>query len=155
MMYWCEDSMDPVIYEAQMDGTSIRPFVTEKIEYPVSLVVDVPSQRLFWADYKKNSIESIRVDQTYVENIHIHQTRMVVTDSRQFASLTRPVSIDVFEGSVFGLMNITGTLFKVDKYNRKILGNSSAHVILKDNIPKITKLRLYQENRQIPMTPGA
>lgn len=146
MIYWCEDAIDPVIYEARMDGTSRRAFVTEKIEYPVSLVVDVPSQRLFWADYKKNSIESIRVDQ---------KSRMVVIDSREFASLTRPVSIDVFEGFVFGLMNITGTLFKVDKYNRKNQNSSSTHVILRDNIQKSTKLRLYQENRQIPMTPGA
>ena len=45
-----------------MKGDRIRQFVYNALEYPVSLVMDHPSGRLFWADKKKHSIESISTD---------------------------------------------------------------------------------------------
>ena len=45
-----------------MTGENVEVFIDWELEYPVSLVIDHPSGRLFWADKKKHSIESIPVD---------------------------------------------------------------------------------------------
>ena len=65
MIYWSEsygNYIFPIIYVSPMTGDSIRQFVYVKLEYPISLVMDHPSGRLFWADKKKHSIESISTD---------------------------------------------------------------------------------------------
>lgn len=139
MMYWCENALNPMIYQAHLDGSNIKSFVKDRLEYPVSLVFDVPSQGLFWVDYKKHTVESINVD---------GESRIVLLDRTKLPSLLFPSSIDVFEGYVYGIMKLTGTLFKVDMY-----GKQDA-VIIKEDLPKTTKIKMYYENRHANTVKG-
>ena len=110
-MYWCEHTFEPVIFSAYMDGSDIMPFFTENLEFPTSLAADPSSQRLFWADMKKHSVESVRFDGTM---------HMVVVDRSADPQLFLPVFIDVFENYVYGLMKYSGKVFKVSKLGNQL-----------------------------------
>ncbi|XP_047139272.1 low-density lipoprotein receptor-related protein 1 isoform X1 [Hydra vulgaris] len=133
-MYWCENSFEPQIFEAYMDGSNVKSFFSENLEFPTSLVVDPASKRLFWADMKKQTIESVVLDGT------LH---MVVIDFSRHPKHFLPVSIDVFEGNIYGLMKYSGSVFKVDKLGK---GHFS---ILKEDLFKTSQLRVYHQSRQL------
>ena len=63
-MFWV-DSANHKIESAWMDGSNIRTVVTVNVSDPTSITVDhYMKARLFWADMKKNVIESSNVDGT-------------------------------------------------------------------------------------------
>ena len=139
-IFWCENTYNPKIYKALIDGTNKTTFISERLVYPTSLQTDLTSQRLFWADMKKHSIESV--------NIVDGSARFVVMDKMDMMNLPFPSSIDVFEGFVYGLTKIGGNLFKVDKFGRQ------AHTVIKSEIPKTSQIRVFQEIRQLPTNAG-
>jgi len=53
-----------VITMAGMDGKNVRTFVSENLEWPKSMTIDYPNDRLYWIDAKSKIIESIRLDGT-------------------------------------------------------------------------------------------
>lgn len=122
---------------AMMDGTAKTIFINTTLQFPVSLVIDQPANRLFWADLKKHSIESINLDGI---------SRLVTIDYHKDPRLRFPYSIDVFEDYVYGIMKESGTLFKVDKFGR----GDSKIVILKAELRKTFQLILYHENKHLP-----
>jgi len=63
-MYWCDWSSLPHIAKAEMDGKNVQIFVYSNLEWPKSLTIDYPNDRLYWIDAKSKSIESIRLDGT-------------------------------------------------------------------------------------------
>lgn len=62
-MFWCDMGF-PHIKIAGMDGKNSSSFITDNLEWPVSLTIDSPNNRLYWLDKKRNVIESIRLDGT-------------------------------------------------------------------------------------------
>lgn len=47
-----------------MDGTLSRQLVTDDILAPAGLAIDYPTRRLYWADMKANTIETVKLDGT-------------------------------------------------------------------------------------------
>ena len=138
-MYYCEDMYQPEINVALLDGTNESIFISDRLMYPTSLQIDLTSQRLFWADMKKHSIESVSLDGS---------SRRIIIDRMNTINLAYPVSIDVFEGFVYGLTRRGGHLFKVDKFGKH------APTIIKKEIAKARQVRVFQENRQLPTNAG-
>lgn len=62
-MFWSDVSVSHIGI-AEMDGKNSSSFITENLEWPVSLTIDYPNNRLYWLDKRKNAIESIRLDGT-------------------------------------------------------------------------------------------
>lgn len=46
------------IMAASMDGTNKRALVQHGVEWPTGLAVDVPTQRIYWANFRTGSIET-------------------------------------------------------------------------------------------------
>lgn len=63
-MYWSDWGTFPHIAVAGMDGKNVRIFVNEKLEWPKSVTIDYPNERLYWVDAKSKMIESVRLDGT-------------------------------------------------------------------------------------------
>lgn len=63
-MFWCNVDRNPHIEMAGMDGKDNSLFITEKLEWPTSITIDHPNNRLYWLDSKANIVESVRLDGT-------------------------------------------------------------------------------------------
>lgn len=56
-MFW--STLDHGIFSASMDGTDKRSLVDRGIEWASGLTIDHSAQRLYWADYRKGTIETV------------------------------------------------------------------------------------------------
>jgi len=61
-MYWCDWSSFSHIAMAGMDGKNFEIIVHENLEWPKSLTIDYPNDRLYWIDAKSKIIESCGLD---------------------------------------------------------------------------------------------
>lgn len=57
MMFW--STLDHGILSASMDGANKQILVDRGIEWATGLTIDHPAQRLYWADHRKGTIETI------------------------------------------------------------------------------------------------
>lgn len=60
-MFWSDVGF-PHIGIAGMDGKNSSVFITENLNWPTSLTIDYPNNRLYWLDKKNYVIESVRLD---------------------------------------------------------------------------------------------
>lgn len=51
-------TLDEGILSASMDGKNKQALVQGGIEWPINLAIDYPTQRLYWADHRKGTIET-------------------------------------------------------------------------------------------------
>lgn len=56
-IFW--STLDNGIMSASMDGMNVETFVDRGVEWATGLTIDHATQRLYWADYRKGSIETI------------------------------------------------------------------------------------------------
>lgn len=56
-MFW--STLDNGILSASMDGTDKQALVDRGIEWANGLTIDYPAQRLYWADHRKGTIETV------------------------------------------------------------------------------------------------
>ncbi|XP_066998103.2 low-density lipoprotein receptor-related protein 2 [Anabrus simplex] len=108
-MFWADSGAAPKIEMAWMDGSKRRPLVTEGIRHPTGLAIDYSMDHmLYWVDTKLNTIELMKQDGS---------NRRVVLKG---GSLNHPISLDVFESSLFWVTHDTGELIKQDKFGRGV-----------------------------------
>lgn len=108
-MLWSDAGSAPKIELSWMDGSKRRPLITEALRHPAALALDLAQERtLYWADTKLDVIESVRLDGT--------GRRVVVRGDL----LRRPVSLDVFESSLYWINRDSGELVKQDKFGRGV-----------------------------------
>ncbi|CAK1544808.1 unnamed protein product [Leptosia nina] len=108
-MYWADAGSAPKIETAWMDGSKRRPIVTENVRHPTGLAIDYAMDHtIYWADTKLNTIEMMRPDGT---------NRKVVLKGE---FLKHPLSLDVFESSLYWVTRDTGELVRQDKFGRGV-----------------------------------
>ncbi|XP_037869964.1 low-density lipoprotein receptor-related protein 2 isoform X2 [Bombyx mori] len=106
---WADAGTAPKIEIAWMDGSKRRPLVTENIRHPTGLVIDHAMDRaVYWADTKLNTIEMMRHDGS--------QRRVILKGDL----LRHPLSLDVFESSLYWVTRDTGELLRQDKFGRGV-----------------------------------
>lgn len=109
-MYWSDTGNSPKIESAWMDGSQRKPLITENIRHPTGLSIDYAmGHALYWADTKLNTIE--RVDGPDGAN------RKIILRGD---SIKHPISLDVFESTIFWVTKDTGELRKQDKFGRGV-----------------------------------
>ncbi|XP_037294723.1 LOW QUALITY PROTEIN: low-density lipoprotein receptor-related protein 2 [Manduca sexta] len=115
-MFWADAGSAPKIEISWMDGSKRRPVVTENIRHPTGLAIDhTMDHSIYWADTKLNTIEMMR---------HDGSNRKVIIKGDL---LRHPLSLDVFESSLYWVTRDTGELVRQDKFGRGV-----AFVISKD-----------------------
>lgn len=63
-MYWSDWGDRPLIAHSTMAGANAVDFVNKSIYWPNGIAIDLPSERLYWADAKLMTLESIKFDGT-------------------------------------------------------------------------------------------
>lgn len=63
-MFWSEWGANPRIERAGMDGSDRMQIVTTKIFWPNGLTLDIPTQRVYFADSKLDFIDFCNYDGT-------------------------------------------------------------------------------------------
>lgn len=108
-MLWADAGSAPKIEIAWMDGSKRRPIVTENIRHPTGLAIDREMDRsIYWADTKLNTIEMMRQDGS---------NRRVILKGD---FLKHPLSLDVFESSLYWVTRDSGELVRQDKFGRGV-----------------------------------
>lgn len=51
-------TLEDGILSASMDGTNKQALIQRGVEWPSGLAIDLPTQRLFWADFRTGTIET-------------------------------------------------------------------------------------------------
>lgn len=79
--------------------------VTQSIQWPTGLCIDYPAQRLYWADHRKGTVESVLLDGSSRQIIH------------RFSQSAKPHKVDVFEDFLYVTL-FDQSLMKLNKYSR-------------------------------------
>ncbi|XP_023030772.1 low-density lipoprotein receptor-related protein 1 [Drosophila willistoni] len=87
IMIW--STLENGILVASLDGSNKKSLVERDVGWPLSLSIDYPTGRLYWADYRKGTIETCRLN---------GKDRNVV---RRFGNRDKPQKIDVFEDYLY------------------------------------------------------
>lgn len=129
-LFWADAGSAPKIEVSWMDGSKRRPLITEAIRHPAGVTIDYSQDhRIYWVDTKLNVIESMRPDGSL---------RKVIIKGDL---LKHPVSLDVFESSLYWVTKDTGELIKQDKFGRGV------QVVVQRNLVNPSGVKVYHENR--------
>ncbi|XP_046995596.1 low-density lipoprotein receptor-related protein 2 [Schistocerca americana] len=129
-MFWADAGAAPKIETAWMDGSKRRPLVTDGIRHPTGLVVDYAMDHtLYWADTKLNYIVRMRQDGS---------NRVDVLKGE---SLRHPISLDVFESSLYWVNRDNGELVRQDKFGRGV------PVVVAKDIESPSGVKVYHKLR--------
>ncbi|XP_072704418.1 low-density lipoprotein receptor [Ciconia boyciana] len=103
-MYWTDWGASAKIAKGGLNGADQFPLVTEGIEWPNGIALDLPSQRLYWVDARLHALSSVDVDGG--------RRRTVLADPRVLA---HPFAIAVFEDTVFWSDVRSGAIFSAGR----------------------------------------
>ncbi|KAL0271000.1 UNVERIFIED_CONTAM: hypothetical protein PYX00_008246 [Menopon gallinae] len=131
-MFWTDSGTIPIIETAWLDGSNRKILVSEAIGHPTGLSIDFAMDHtIFWADTKLNTIESVKPDGS---------ARQVLIRGEY---LKHPISLDVFESSVFWVTRDTGEVVRQDKFGR------SDPVVLAQDLLNPSGVKVYHEARYV------
>jgi len=102
------------IESAALDGTGRKVLVQSKIVWPTDLCVDYANRRLYWTDFKKRTVESVRLDGT--------DRRIVWSFSLNGSHTYQPYKLDVFEDRLYVLLRDPLNVLILDKFGRRDRG---------------------------------
>ncbi|KAM8793888.1 low-density lipoprotein receptor [Eudromia elegans] len=89
-MYWTDWGVSAKIAKGGLNGADRFALVTESVEWPNGLTLDLPSQRLYWVDSRLHALCSVDADGG--------NRRTLLSDAR---ALAHPFAVAVFEDTVF------------------------------------------------------
>ncbi|XP_064102114.1 low-density lipoprotein receptor-related protein 2-like [Macrobrachium nipponense] len=109
IMFWTDIGSIPKIETSWMDGSKRRILVSDTISQPTGLTIDYAMEHaIYWIDAKLNKIEMMREDGS---------KRTLVASGSQ---LKHPLSLDVFESSLYWVTRDSGEIYKMDKFGRGV-----------------------------------
>ncbi|XP_042300089.1 low-density lipoprotein receptor-like [Sceloporus undulatus] len=85
-MYWTDWGMSAKIAKSGLNGVDNFSLVTEGVQWPNGITLDLVNQRLYWVDSKYHSVSSIDVDGGNRKTILVNEEK-----------LAHPFAITVFE----------------------------------------------------------
>lgn len=108
-MFWTDIGSIPKIETSWMDGSKRRILVSDSISQPTGLAIDFAMEHtLYWVDAKLNKIEMMREDGS--------RRTLVATGNH----LRHPLSLDVFESSIYWVTRDSGEIYSMDKFGRGV-----------------------------------
>lgn len=129
-LYWTDAGSAPKIEVSWMDGGRRKPLIVDGIRHPAGITIDYDQEhRIYWVDTKLNIIESVKPDGAL---------RKVILRGEQ---LRHPISLDIFESSLYWVSRDTGDLIKQDKFGRGV------QVVVQRDIANPAGVKIYHENR--------
>ncbi|XP_074881208.1 low-density lipoprotein receptor isoform X2 [Buteo buteo] len=103
-MYWTDWGASAKIAKGGLNGADQFPLVTEGIEWPNGITLDLPSQRLYWVDSRLHALSSVDVDGGH--------RRTLLADPQV---LSHPFAVTVFEDTVFWSDVLSEAIFSANR----------------------------------------
>lgn len=63
-IFWTDSGRVPKIEKARLDGSERTVLAKSNLLWPSGIAIDIPNQRLYWADPKASVIETMNLDGT-------------------------------------------------------------------------------------------
>ncbi|OBS68200.1 hypothetical protein A6R68_03260, partial [Neotoma lepida] len=104
-VYWSDWGEPAKIEKAGMNGFDRRPLVTEDIQWPNGITLDLVKSRLYWLDSKLHMLSSVDLD---------GQDRRIVLKSLEF--LAHPLALTIFEDRVYWIDGENEAVYGANKF---------------------------------------
>ncbi|CAH2009923.1 unnamed protein product [Acanthoscelides obtectus] len=131
VMFWTDLGPSPRIETAFMDGYKRKVLINTGILWPTGLAIDHPTSRLYWADPKTMTIESILFDGTDRHTV------------KHFEAGIKPFKLEIFEDSMFFSTYHEHDIIRMNKF-----GQGDMFYLLQGST-RISDILILQEQKQM------